>query len=130
MYEHRYNYYERYGKGPFKCNWCEKSVCWDDLHIDHVDDNKENNEISNLVASCPQCNQKRGWHKAVSTWRKKTGIEYKGKIYTMNELSRISPVSRNSLIYRMKTMSVEEAVETPRGPTGPKSKSHKKDINT
>lgn len=121
VYEHRFVFYERSGDGPFQCHWCPAIVTWDDLHIDHLDESKDNNAPNNLVASCPVCNQKRGYEKCKETWRKKHGVEYNGKIYTMNELAAISPVSRPSLVRRLKTMSVKEAVETPRGPTGPKA---------
>lgn len=122
VYEHRAVYYDHYGKGPFNCYWCGSQVTWADLHIDHLDDDKKNNAIENLVASCPICNQKRGRHKIQETWKKKTGLEAFGKTLTLNQWSELIGISRNSIIERLKKgMTIEEALSKPRGKTGPKS---------
>ena len=60
VYEHRAVYYEKHGDGPFRCHWCRLEVTWSTMHVDHLDDDKTNNEPTNLVASCPVCNQRRG----------------------------------------------------------------------
>jgi len=120
VYEHRKVYYDAQGAGPFSCHWCDEVVGWDVLDIDHVDDDKSNNNLSNLVASCHACNTARGFEKCKDTWRNKCGVTYKGKVYTMNELAKVAGISRPSLVLRMKRMSIEKAVEMPRGKTGPK----------
>ncbi|WP_235592081.1 HNH endonuclease [Pseudomonas syringae] len=63
VYEHRRVYHAQHGDGPFNCNWCSTVVGWDDLHVDHLNDVKDDNTPSNLVASCATCNQKRGFSK-------------------------------------------------------------------
>lgn len=122
VYEHRLVYYEANGAGPFSCYWCGKAITWKCLHIDHLDDSKANNSIENLEATCPKCNQKRGDKKRIETWRKKTGIKYKNKIYSMQELADIKGISRHSLILRLEKMDINEAMEKPRGKTGPRSR--------
>jgi hypothetical protein len=131
VYEHRHVYYEANGDGPFNCFWCGCSLTWGRLHIDHLNNDKKDNHIDNLKASCPQCNQQRGKEKAKATWRKKTGIAYKGVIYSVSELADIVGISRQSMILRLKSMGVEDAVTKPRGKTGPKSnKPNQKRVTT
>ncbi len=64
VYAHRIAFYDAHGEGPFDCYHCGKSVDWSFLHIDHLDEDTQNNHLTNLVASCPVCNQKRGFHKS------------------------------------------------------------------
>jgi hypothetical protein len=49
------------GDGAHPCHWCLRPVEWGiDLHADHLDGDKTNNEPANLVPSCPSCNVARG----------------------------------------------------------------------
>lgn len=61
---HRKVLFDNIGKGPHKCRWCKMTVKWGGkdygaLVVDHVDGDKENNEIENLVPSCTPCNTSR-----------------------------------------------------------------------
>lgn len=65
--EHRFVLYEKIGPGPHPCHWCGKLLDWtkgqnwrEGIQSDHLDDNKTNNDPSNLVPSCFLCN----WHRA------------------------------------------------------------------
>lgn len=124
-YEHRVVYYDAHGTGPFSCHWCGKKIIWKTLHIDHVDNVKTNNSIDNLVASCPICNQKRGFEKARGTWRKKVGISFQGETLTLQEWANRIGVSVESMRMRVKKMSLEDALTKPRGKSGPKGKKDK-----
>lgn len=68
-YEHRVVFYDAHGEGPFDCHWCGQEVDWSNLHVDHLDDVKDHNDLINLVASCPTCNQARGAEKMRLTQR-------------------------------------------------------------
>jgi hypothetical protein len=57
--EHRYVYFEKNSKNPTLCEICEKDICWDTLHIDHTDNDKQNNSPENLRALCRSCNVNR-----------------------------------------------------------------------
>lgn len=120
-YKHRMGYYDAHGEGPFCCKWCGCEVTWSTLHIDHLDDNPKNNDISNLAASCARCNQKRGQHKIRDSWRKKVGITAHGKTLTLNEWADELGISRTSIVWRLKNgWSLDKALSQGRGITGPK----------
>ena len=124
QYKHRIVFYDAHGLGPFNCHWCSKDVTWATMHIDHVDANKKNNHISNLVASCPSCNISRGTQSMIETVRKKQGVMVDGQLRTITEWARIYGISHTSIMERLrKGWSIERAIKEPRGKYGPRSKS-------
>lgn len=123
-YEHRVVYYDAHGAGPFQCYWCGKTVDWDTLHIDHLNENKQDNSVNNLVATCSVCNQKRGRHKMVITKRTTTAtrIEFRGQTRTLGEWADLMEISRNAMVWRLDHgWGIERAFTEPRGKTGPMS---------
>lgn len=125
VYEHRKVYYDSHGAGPFLCHWCSKSVTWDNLHIDHLDDCKTNNDLSNLVASCPVCNQKRGKEKMTKTMRESSHRRYTahGQTMCLNEWAHYLKLSRPALEYRLNAGWAISRVFSPRiGNSGPPSR--------
>ena len=122
VYEHRAVYYDAHGEGPFKCHWCGKDITWSTLHIDHLNDSKKDNRLSNLVASCPACNKQRGHHKMLRTTREKraTWIEYEGKRQTLLEWAQQTGIGRTALQYRLANgWPLDRALTEPRGKSGP-----------
>lgn len=120
--KHRLVYWRRYGEGPFSCNWCGEPVTWKTLHIDHVNAIRTDNRLDNLVASCARCNKARGAAKMRETHRAKNRrYEYRGSLLCLTELAEIAGICIPSVVARLsRGMSVAQAVETPRGPNGPK----------
>ena len=67
--EHRLILYDKIGPGSHPCHWCGKVVEWKvrkrtdttngSLMVDHLDENRKNNDPGNLVPSCTGCNAKR-----------------------------------------------------------------------
>jgi hypothetical protein len=67
LYEHRKVLFDALGEGPHPCYWCQSPVMWmkgkclrGSLVPDHLDGNKINNELANLVPACNRCNAVRG----------------------------------------------------------------------
>ena len=59
--EHRSEMQRAYGSPPHRCHWCgEELHTWKLIHIDHLDDDGQNNHLNNLVFSCRNCNLLRG----------------------------------------------------------------------
>jgi hypothetical protein len=63
LYEHQMVLFDALGDGPRQCKWCGVTVYWqsgyhspDRLVVDHLDHNKLNNDLFNLVPSCNPCN--------------------------------------------------------------------------
>lgn len=121
-YVHRMVYFDAYGEGPFNCKWCGKEVNWSNLHIDHIDDDKKNNDLSNLAATCAGCNTARGHAKKMEGLIERRGIEFNGQKHTLHGWSKILGVSFSVLSWRKRQgWSVEKMLSTPVGPTGPSS---------
>lgn len=75
VFEHRAVLYDAIGPGPHQCHWCKCSVDWikgrcvkGSLVPDHLDGDRANNALSNLVPACNPCNAARGLFMA---WLKK-----------------------------------------------------------
>lgn len=64
MYEHRKVLFDAIGYGPHRCHWCSTHINWraprpHALEADHVDYQRDNNHVTNLVPSCHGCNSRR-----------------------------------------------------------------------
>lgn len=69
VYEHRHKLYGYIGDGTHTCNWCDKEIRWLKeyskntyhfyLTVDHLDFDRHNNNLDNLVPACFECNSKR-----------------------------------------------------------------------
>ena len=72
-YEHRKIFYDAYPAGPFACHYCEDELVWDTqpsetnrVLISHLDNDKTNNDLTNLVPSCLVCSRARSRMSAAS----------------------------------------------------------------
>jgi len=58
--EHRVVAYDAYDGQCPPCFWCNEPLTWDTCHIDHLNEDKTNNDFDNLEVTCPTCNFSRG----------------------------------------------------------------------
>lgn len=121
-YQHRVVYYDQYGEGPFPCHWCNKTVTWSTMHVDHVNDIKQDNRIENLVASCPKCNTWRNKEKNLRALRMTVGrhVTLAGETKTISEWARHVGISSSAMSFRVdRGWPLEMALTKPRGAQGP-----------
>lgn len=52
---YRKTFYRHHGPGPYSCFYCDELVTFDECHVHHVDKNRRNNSLTNLVAIHPLC---------------------------------------------------------------------------
>lgn len=114
VYQHRAVFYRHHGSGPFSCHWCGIGVTWETMHVDHLNDNPKDNTPSNLVASCPPCNQQRGAHKVRRTMKERGRlVTAHGKTMCISDWARHLGLSRATLTARLDKGLLPEAALTP-----------------
>lgn len=124
VYEHRAVYYEHNGDGPFECVHCGVTVTWDTMHVDHLDDDPANNNISNLGASCPRCNTTRSHWKVKRTQRARSRwqVTWNGVTKHVGDWAEQLRLPTHTLKYRLERWPLEMAMTQPLGPTGPRGR--------
>lgn len=97
------------------CHVCNAQQSWDTCHVDHLDDDKLNNNINNLAVACPTCNQSRGNHKMIAT-AKANGkqLTYNGVTMCSGDWAKRLGISRPALAFRLANWDVDKTFNTPK----------------
>lgn len=128
VYEHRKVFYDANGSGPFNCHVCGAVVTWDDMHVDHLNDDVKDNRLENLAPACPTCNQWRGKDKSSRSIKIRRGKHITAHGVTMceSDWSRHLGITRNAFNDRMtRGASIDEALRPREGKSGPQSRSER-----
>ena len=89
VFEHRCVMWPIVGPDCRPCELCGKPQTWATCHVDHIDDNRQNNSPTNLRILCRGCNVKRGFRPESHEFRSKVGlIEFEGKRDTSTNWAR------------------------------------------
>lgn len=89
VFEHRFVMGPIVGPDCRPCELCGKPQTWATCHVDHIDDNRQNNSPTNLRILCRGCNVKRGFRPESHEFRSKVGlIEFEGKRDTSTNWAR------------------------------------------
>ena len=102
--EHRVVLYEAIGPGPMNCELCGKPLTWATCCVDHIDENRRNNERSNLRPTCNPCNGRRGM-RPPHEWNRTTALTFEGVTKTPYEWSFDPRVKVTSTTIRSRKLS-------------------------
>lgn len=121
VYEHRAVFYAQNGDGPFNCHVCRAPVDWDSMHVDHLNDDVQDNSPVNLAPACPTCNQHRGAPKVRQTMKAKGRLlTAHGKTMCLSDWARHLGLSRPGLARRIALgQELDSALTPDRARTGP-----------
>lgn len=112
VYKHRQVLYN--SDPDMHCFNCGALRTWSDCHVDHIDEDKQNNLLSNLRIACPACNQARGRGKQKQTMRDiAPQITFNGKSRCISEWAEIMGFEPASLQWRLKHWSLHDAMTRP-----------------
>lgn len=111
--EHRAVLYEKIGPGPMSCELCGVSMTWKTCQSDHIDQNRANNDPSNLRPLCRRCNVWRSMPPAKDRLANVKVLTFDGISQSAHEWSRDPRVKVTSATIRRRLqagMSDEDAL--------------------
>lgn len=118
VFEHRRVMWEEVGAKCRDCDLCGRNETWQTCHVDHIDEDRQNNERPNLRILCRGCNVKRGMTPDSQSARSGVAlIEYEGARLTAYEWARQPGVrvSGATILRRKRAgMSDSEALFAPK----------------
>ena len=101
VFEHRHVMWSAIGSNTGPCETCKKPESWKTCHIDHIDEDRGNNDRSNLRVLCRACNTGRGFKPECYKSRSSYGlIAFDGKEDTAEGWSRDARVSVSGKVIR------------------------------
>lgn len=110
VFEHRYVIWADIGEACRDCELCGKHEGWSTCHVDHIDNDRMNNDRSNLRILCRGCNTRRGFTPESHANRSDVGlVEFEGKRATCSQWAEDPRVSVSGpTIFRRKRMGMSD----------------------
>lgn len=121
-YQHRVVFYDAHGDGPFNCHVCGRANMLANLHVDHLNEVRDDNRLENLRPACPRCNQWRGKTRRDVSWRVRHvhWLEHEGERLPISEWARRLGIRPGSILWRMRNgWPLSRALTERRGVRGP-----------
>ncbi|EKT4568476.1 HNH endonuclease [Pseudomonas putida] len=114
VFEHRFVMWPIVGPDCRPCELCGKAESWPTCHVDHIDEDRQNNSAGNLRILCRGCNVKRGFGPESYADLSKVGlIEFEGRRDTATNWARDPRVKVSGATIRARKasgMSDEDAL--------------------
>lgn len=114
VFEHRFVMWPLVGPDCRPCELCGKPEAWRTCHVDHIDEDRQNNAADNLRILCRGCNVKRGFGPESYAGLSKVGlIEFEGRRDTATNWARDPRVKVSGATIRARKasgMSDEDAL--------------------
>lgn len=114
VFEHRFVMWPIVGPDCRPCELCDLPQTWATCHVDHIDENRQNNSPENLRILCRGCNVKRGFTPQSHEFRSKVGlVEFEGRRDTATNWARdprVKVSGRTILFRKAQGMSDAEAL--------------------
>lgn len=103
VFEHRKVAYDDRGGELSLCEACGLvDITWETCHVDHQDEDRQNNVPSNLLATCIGCNVMRGQKRPRHTHAGRIALTYDGITQTATEWARDPRVRVSSSTIRQR----------------------------
>lgn len=117
VFEHRYVLFESIGYGDHKCYLCGKEWNWHGRHdhVDHINEDRLDNIITNLRPLCNTCNSRRN-RKPEHECKNNYSITWSGETKTAEEWGRDQRVKLDGYIIRQRIKAgweIERVMTTP-----------------
>jgi hypothetical protein len=120
VYEHRAEFYEHFGEGPFHCKGCGIELRWDTACVCRETGDKADNRIGNLEIRCRPCTSKKAYEASKKTLEEVhyRWVEWNGERKTATEWSQEIGMKPGTFLRRLNAgWSVEKIMTTKKNAT-------------
>lgn len=105
VYEHRKVLFDAMNCERMRCEMCGKALTWRTCHVDHVNDDKQDNRLDNLRPLCPKCNTHRSGRAVDATKGRAITLTVLGETRSANDWASMPfvRVSKSTILRRKKS---------------------------